>query len=98
MSEKNTDFKEITNKELAEVYEKIGDVGRTVPFTPEDVKAYLDKAIMFWRGERSKKNKNAEIAIYYIDAFQSVRVSLFGSTLEKDVKDAAKSYRKTQRV
>lgn len=98
MEKPKVDIKKISNKELAEVYEKIGNIGRTVPFTPEDVKAYLDKAIMFWRGERSKKNKNAEIAVYYIDAFQSMRVSLFGSTLEKDVKDAAKSYRKTQRV
>lgn len=84
------DSKKISNKELTEVYEKIGSTGKTVPFTPEDIKAYLDKAIMFWRRERLGKNKNAEIAIYYIDAFQSMRVSLFGSTLEKDIVDERK--------
>ena len=51
----------------------------TIPFTEEDVKNYLDKTIESWR-----KKKDDETAEYYIDAFQSVRTSLFGDTLSKE--------------
>ncbi len=60
----------------------------TVPFTEEDVMAYLDVAINHWRQVRDdpdplKKDRLTEQvkAIHYIDAFQSVRTSLFGETL-----------------
>lgn len=47
----------------------------TVPFTEEAVKAYLDESILYWRGCQH------EMAAYYMDAFQSVRMSLFGEVL-----------------
>lgn len=53
-----------------------------VPFTKEDVMLYLDLAIMRWRLRRD--NDGSEIAEYYIDAYQSVRTSLFGETLSAD--------------
>ena len=53
----------------------------TIPFTKEDVKEYLDKSITFWRDLRKDGD---EIAIYYIDAYQSVRSSIFGELLPKE--------------
>lgn len=44
----------------------------------EDIKQYLDNCIVFWRNKRDKEN--SKIAPYYIDAFQSIRCSIFGKT------------------
>lgn len=58
-----------------------------VEFTETDVKAYLDKAIVFWRKKRNEApgtpegDKLVVMARHYVDAYQSVRVSLFGDTL-----------------
>jgi len=54
-----------------------------VPFTKEGVRDYLDGCIRFWRGRRDKKNKDeeSEHAIFYVDAFQSARTSIFGEIL-----------------
>ena len=59
----------------------------TVPFNKEAVKEYLDDCIRYWR----KEGKKAEMetpeklnAICYIDAFQSVRISLFGKLLKRE--------------
>ena len=46
----------------------------------ESVLQYLDECITFWRTQRD--NKNCKYAKYYIDAFQSVRNSLFGELLK----------------
>lgn len=54
----------------------------TVPFEPEEVKAFLDHAITHWRDQRDDpESQFHDIAIYYVDAFQSVRMSLFGELL-----------------
>lgn len=53
-----------------------------VPFIKDDVMLYLDLAIMRWRLRRD--NDGSEIAEYYIDAYQSVRTSLFGEILPID--------------
>lgn len=54
-----------------------------IPLTEPEIKAYLDKCIEHWRKNReSGETALKEMARYYIDAFQSVRVSLFGQTLE----------------
>lgn len=50
----------------------------TVPFTEKDVKGYLDKAIEYWR-----KCPATEMRDSYVDAYQSVRISLFGELLPK---------------
>jgi len=59
----------------------------TVSFNEESVMAYLDRVITVWR--RRKEDASGDdgdlamenMAICYIDAFQSVRVSLFGELL-----------------
>lgn len=54
-----------------------------VEFTEEAVKSYLDVAIRLWR-----KNKSPVLRAHYVDAFQSVRSSLFGGILPQDGEDA----------
>lgn len=51
--------------------------------TEEDVREYLDTAIRYWRKVKvTTDNEEVEIiAGYYIDAYQSVRVSLLGKPL-----------------
>lgn len=52
----------------------------TVPFEPEAIKEYLDESIRIWRYKRD--NDECNMAVYYIDAFQSIRASLFGELYE----------------
>ncbi len=54
---------------------------KKIEFTEEKVKGYLDDCIRYWRNRRDKEHD--ELAVYYIDAFQSVRTSLFGKLLPK---------------
>lgn len=66
------------------------DSSNTVPFTKKEVKAYLDRAIRFWRKKMSTEQLSPEdelMAACYIDAFQSVRRFLFGKLLESDEKE-----------
>ncbi len=51
-------------------------------FNEEVIKGYLDNAIKIWRHKRDKES--CEYAKYYIDAFQSVRLSIFGELLEEE--------------
>ena len=53
----------------------------TVPFDKEHVQAYLDRCIRFWREQDRDGNV---VAWDYIDAFQSVRMSLFGESLSEE--------------
>jgi hypothetical protein len=59
------------------------DAYQTVEFTEEAVKEYLDNAIRKWRQIRTSEleEEGTTIAVYYVDAFQSVRESLFGESL-----------------
>ena len=53
-----------------------------INFDKKSVKEYLDSCINHWRGIlNDPKHEHHDIAIYYCDAFQSVRVSLFGELL-----------------
>jgi hypothetical protein len=58
-------------------------MNKIVPFKEKDVKEYLDNAINHWRMIRDLDSgtDEHEAAVYYIDAFQSVRASLFGELL-----------------
>ena len=65
---------------------------RTIDFNREAIKAYCDRLIVHWREkyDRALKKKNEEeilIAKCYIDAYQSVRISLFGYRLVKKKKE-----------
>jgi hypothetical protein len=56
-----------------------------VEFTPEAVKEHLDGAIRFWRQVKNDPNHELhDVAIYYCDAFQSLRISIFGELLPAD--------------
>ena len=57
----------------------------TVDFTEENVKEYLDDCIAYWR------NANKDYSVYYLDAYQSVRISLFGEPLEIEGEEYARS-------
>jgi len=57
-----------------------------IPFEKDLVKSYLDLNIASWRkrfedAERDNDVVEKQIAVSYIDAYQSVRVSLFGELL-----------------
>ena len=47
------------------------------------IKKYLDKCIRYWRGKykESKTREERVKAACYIDAFQSVRIFIFGKAL-----------------
>jgi len=63
------------------------------PMQPDELRDYLDDAITKWRARREQVEAEAEVkattqtdedllvARCYIDAFQSVRTTVFGSTL-----------------
>ncbi len=61
----------------------------TVAFTEDAVKEYLDKCITHWR----RSAPPCEMRNHYIDAFQSVRVSIFGELLPKDKEVASADLR-----
>ena len=52
-----------------------------IPFKKMEVKAYLDRCVRYWRGKKAAGDATAE---HYIDAFQSVRRTLFGDILPLD--------------
>ena len=56
----------------------------TVKFTKDSIKEYLDSCISHWRARRDSMDKNSSIATYYIDAYQSVRMSIFGELKEAE--------------
>jgi hypothetical protein len=57
-----------------------------VPFVPAEVHRYLVTAIKHWRECLAKTADSEEelIARCYIDAFQSVHMSLFGTTYDAE--------------
>lgn len=61
-------------------------MGNTVKLEKDSVRSYLDGCIRYWRGKKKeailqKSDEEKLIAMCYIDAFQSVRSSLFGEIL-----------------
>ena len=49
----------------------------------EAIKTYLDDAIKAWRNVKANpEDSNQRIAAYYIDAYQSVRQSIFDELLK----------------
>jgi hypothetical protein len=60
--------------------------GGDVDFTPDAVRGYFDMAIRAWRQTRDTSTDEVEraMAVHYIDAFQSARMSLFGDLLQTE--------------
>ncbi len=62
-----------------------------VEFKEKAVREYLDRAITKWREVRNSETPDSAAqskADHYVDAFQSIRVSLFGEVLQdKDIGD-----------
>lgn len=56
-----------------------------VEFNAEQVQQYLDDNIRHWRKKNKEGRREAQ---YYIDAYQSVRMSLFGELLPPEGKIA----------
>ena len=57
-----------------------------IPFTEEDVKKHLDNVIERWRDIRDdteKESRERFAATCYIDAYQSVKLVLFGELLQE---------------
>lgn len=48
------------------------------------LRGYLDRAITSWRLEHRRHGADAEMAAHYIDAFQSVRMSMLDELLPKE--------------
>ena len=46
------------------------------------IKQYLDNSIRHWRIQRD--SHDCKYALYYIDAFQSMRLSIFGEILPEE--------------
>ncbi len=57
------------------------DADVLIPFSKGAVKEYLDTCIGFWR---LKQDKGDEGALYYVDAYQSMRMSLFGGKKKEE--------------
>lgn len=60
-----------------------------VAFNEEAVKAYFDRAIQYWRSRGKKDSKDFDYisvvtAAHYVDAYQSMRMSLFGELLPEE--------------
>ncbi len=54
-----------------------------IPFKQKEVKKHLDKLIRYWRKVKlDKTDPLSDCAMYYVDAYQSIRTSLFGNTLK----------------
>ncbi len=64
----------------------IGDnmKNKVISFTKKDVKKYLDECIIFWRDTRNKDYDS--FAPIYVDAYQSIRMSLFDAKLDENDK------------
>jgi len=62
--------------------------------TEEELRKYLDNAINLWRAKRDEPGvaeADREMAVHYIDAFQSVHMSVFGE-LKPQVKMVPGTY------
>jgi hypothetical protein len=51
-----------------------------------EIRTYLDGCIEYWRDKRAGATSEEirTMAIHYIDAFQSTRITIFGETLPPD--------------
>ena len=54
-----------------------------MPLTHDGIKDYLDDAIRHWRKkiDNATTDEDKLMAVCYVDAFRSVRVSVFGELL-----------------
>ena len=61
---------------------------KKIPLTEEDTKLYLDSCIRHWRYKKEEATSQDEKLIFtcYCDAFQSMRLRLFGELLAQPKK------------
>ena len=70
-------------RRLFELLETQLELDEGIPFTRESVRDYLDNAITKWREVRDADGEiSSKVAVHYIDAYQSIRASLFRWTLK----------------
>ena len=60
----------------------------------ELIKKYIDQCIRFWRN--TEDIHKSKVAIYYIDAYQSVRLAVFGEILPEKHRPPWTKYLKKQ--
>ena len=49
----------------------------------ENIKKYLDQCIEYWRARKNEpEHPYSSFAHFYVDAYQSMRVSIFGEEIE----------------
>lgn len=73
-------------------YKIIKEELNTIDFNKKAIQAYCDRLIVHWRERRDQAVKKKDedgilITKCYIDAYQSVRISLFGQLLSKKKKN-----------
>jgi hypothetical protein len=51
----------------------------------DTIKNHIDECIVFWRKKRDEEK--VKYAYYYIDAYQSIRASIFGEMLGTNKND-----------
>lgn len=56
-------------------------MSETVEFAKEAIREYLDRCI---RVARRKRDEGESMYVYYVDAYQSIRTSLFGELLSEE--------------
>jgi hypothetical protein len=67
---------------LDPVYECIEKTSNDLNDFKNTLKSYLDNNIRYWRKQKkSIDSSQVEMASYYVDAYQSVRISTFGELL-----------------
>ncbi|GAH66926.1 unnamed protein product, partial [marine sediment metagenome] len=79
-------FLEDYKKRKEEIIKREKSKPDRIPITSISIKKYLDKYIRYWRGQHSrmKTESGKSMAIHYIDAYQSVRVSILGKLLPEE--------------
>ena len=61
--------------------QEIPNRGGLVPLKPKAILDYIDHAVIRWRAAKAGDSDAKDQAAYYVDAYQSMRMSLFGEAL-----------------
>lgn len=80
----NTELAEYLNAEELEITLSPKERHDTVPIEEDAIEAHLSRVIDYWHGKRDNTSSPhiASTANHYVDAYQSIYTSLFGTTKE----------------